>query len=99
MRNGAGLSTGMGLFLAVYGFVMHVWTIVIALDISGLFWAFVTTCLPVVAEIYWFFAFWKIQGTALNPYCLVVLGCPLLWMVAFIIQVIHSARESYEPIY
>ena len=99
MRNGSGLLTGMGLFLAVYGLVMHVWTIVIALDISGLFWAFVTTCLPVVAEIYWFFSFWKIQETALNSYCLVVLGYPLLWIVAFIILVIHSARESYEPIY
>jgi len=99
MRNGTGLSTGMGLFLAVYGFVMHVWTIVIAFDISGLFWAFVTTCFPVVAEIFWFFAFWKNQGTALNPYCLVVLGYPLLWIVAFIILAIHSAKESYEPIY
>ncbi|UCG89138.1 MAG: hypothetical protein JSW71_11610 [Gemmatimonadota bacterium] len=60
--------------LGILGLVIHIWTIVIAYEISGLVGAAISFMLPVLAQIYWGIAAWQETGTIANPYCLAVIG-------------------------
>jgi hypothetical protein len=52
---GGGLMGLVGLAASILGLVIHVWTIIIAFTLSGLFSAVLTLIFPVLSELYWFF--------------------------------------------
>jgi hypothetical protein len=52
---GAGIMGVAWIGAAILGLVIHVWTIIIAAQLSGLFEAVLTFIFPVLSEIYWFF--------------------------------------------
>ena len=52
---GGGIMGLAWIVASVLGLVIHVWTIVIAFLLSGLFAAVFTLVFPVLSEIYWFF--------------------------------------------
>ena len=49
---------------------IYIWSIVIAYILTGLIGAFLTLCLPIVAQIYWGVHIWIVLGTPYNRYCL-----------------------------
>jgi len=49
------MASWMSLVMVIAGFVLHIWTIVIAFKLSGLFNVILTIFFPVISEIYWFF--------------------------------------------
>ena len=51
---GVGIMGLAWLAASVLGLVIHVWTIIIAFSIKGLFAAVVTLIFPFLSELYWF---------------------------------------------
>ena len=87
IRNiGAGTAGVLGfIFYCIAGLLgtaIHVWTIIIAFLMGGLFLAIISTFFPVLAQIYWGIKVWAYTGTFLNYYCLALLGYVLLWVLA-----------------
>ena len=80
---------GMG----VLGLIIHVWTIIIAYEASGLFAAVLALCLPVLAQIYWFFQVMGATETVANTYCLSILAY-LALMAILIVAVAVVAKDS-----
>lgn len=54
--------------------IIHVLTIVIAYQYSGIFLAVISSIMPVLSEIYWAFKLWKITGIFLNDYTLILIA-------------------------
>ena len=88
---GAVQAAGCALFgtgylaMGVLGLILHVWTIVLAYEASGLFAAMIALCLPVLAQLYWFFQVMSATGTIANTYCLAILGYLGLMAILFVI--------------
>ncbi len=67
--------------MGLLGFVIHVWTIVIAFATKGLLAAILSLMLPVLAQLYWAIVIWSASGTFANPYCLALVGYAGLWVL------------------
>lgn len=97
----AGQVAGIALFTLVYvgfgilGLVIHVWTIVIAYAASGLFAALIALCLPVLAQVYWFFQVMSASETIANSYCLsILIYLALLVVMFFGVTAVVARAES-----
>jgi len=66
------------------GTIIHIWTIVVAYNVSGIFAAMMTVWFPILAQIYWFIRIWSMVGTVINKYCLAILGYIGLWIIVAI---------------
>ena len=80
---GAGIWTLTGMGITILGLVIHVWTIVIAFTISGLFAAVFTLVFPVLSELYWFVKVWSNVGLD-STYCMAILAYVGLFIVAIL---------------
>ena len=62
------------LILSILGAVIHVWTIIIAFTIKGLFAAVATLVVPVLSQMYWFFKIGSNVGYTNNFYCMAIIA-------------------------
>ena len=86
---------GAGYFVMVLlGAVIHVWTIVIAYETSGLPAAVLALILPILAQIYWFFDVMSASGTIANSYCLSILAYLAFMGVTFLVIVVTSKSSE-----
>lgn len=77
---------------SILGLVIHVWTIVIAFSVSGLFAAVLTLIFPVLSEIWWFF----IVGSNVSfssTYCVSIMAYVGLFGVVFLGAMIASRGD------
>ena len=73
--------------------VIHVWTIVIAFLVSGIFAAVITFIFPVVSEVYWFLNIGANVGFG-TTYCVSIMVLIVLFVVMFIgDEMMASSRE------
>lgn len=70
--------------IGILGLIIHIWTIVIAYNVSGLIGAIVTLIFPVLSQIYWFIKVWSFAGTVLNFYCIAILAYVGGFIVMFV---------------
>jgi len=85
---GGGLVGLAGLAATILGLVIHVWTIVIAYAIGGLFAAVLTLIFPVLSEAFWFFK----VGTNVSfgtLYCLSIIAYVGLFGIVFLGAIIE----------
>ena len=76
--------------LQVIGVGIHIWTLLIIYSIYGFFGAVVSFLMPVVSQIYLFIISWKISGTFLTQYNLVI----IVYILGFIVWYILVAASS-----
>jgi hypothetical protein len=91
---------GISYFLMIaLGFIIYVWTIVIAYKSAGLLGAFLSLIFPVFAQVFWGLQLWMDSTTLMNPYCLTLLGYILatvlarLGLLLFQKNIIRSSRQ------
>lgn len=93
-----GIATGImaisGFILWFGGALIHLWTIVIAFNVSGFIAAFMTSMLPGVAQVYWLFESFRYSESYLNNYSLAILVYVMLLILIFIGAGIISAVED-----
>lgn len=77
---------------SIVGLVIHVWTIVIAFSIKGLFGAVLTLVFPVLSEIFWFFKVGNHVGYD-TTYCVAIMAYVGLVILAFVGAMIASSGE------
>ncbi|MDP2605017.1 MAG: hypothetical protein Q8S00_20925 [Deltaproteobacteria bacterium] len=68
---------------SILGLVIHVWTIVIAFLVSGLFAAVLTLIFPFLSEIYWFFKIGNNVGFGAT-YCVSIMAYVGLFAIGFL---------------
>jgi hypothetical protein len=94
------LSAGViHLFIIGVGLLIHVWTIVIAFSIKGLFAAAITLACPVLSEIYWAFILWKKTDSISNSYTIslfIYVGLSILMWIFMIVSDILSEKDEEE---
>jgi len=94
------LSAGViHLFVVGVGLLIHVWAIVIAFSIKGLFAAAITLACPVLSEIFWAFHLWKTYGIFFNPYniaLLIYVGLGILTWILVLIYGKFSENDEEE---
>ena len=80
---GGGIMALAFIAMQILGLVIHVWTIVIAFSVSGLFAAVLTLLLPVVSEIFWFFKV-GMNVSFGTTYCVAIMAyvgfCGVAWL-------------------
>lgn len=81
------------IILSILGFVLHVWTIIIAFLTKGLLAAIISAALPVLAQIYWGIKIWSVSGTFFNPYCLAISVYVVLWIIVIATGLITSSAD------
>lgn len=67
--------------MGILGLLIHLWTILIAFNISGIFAALISLVAPLFAEAYWFFVSWGVTGTPFNTYGVAIMAYAGLWVV------------------
>lgn len=77
---------------SILGLVIHVWTIVIAFSVSGLFAAVLTLVFPLLSEIYWFFKVGINVGFGAR-YCISIMAIFGLWGVVLLGAMIASSGD------
>ena len=80
---GGGIMGLAWIAISILGLVIHVWTIVIAFLLSGLFAAVLTLVFPVLSEIYWFFKIGSNLGYG-TTYCVSIMAYVALFGVVFL---------------
>ncbi len=88
----AGIMTLMAIVGSILGLIIHVWTIVIAFLVSGLFAAVLTVIFPVLSEIYWFFKVGSNVGFSAT-YCVSIMAFVGLFGVVFLGATIASRGD------
>jgi hypothetical protein len=76
------------------GIAIHVWTVIIAYDLTGRTAALITCFLPILAEIYWFIRVWRTSGTILNLYCMVIMGFIVCKAIEIVVMHRFFGRDS-----
>jgi hypothetical protein len=89
---GGGIMGLAGIVASILGLIIHVWTIVIAFIISGLFAAVITLAFPVLSEIYWFFKVGSNAGFG-TTYCVSIMAYVGLFGIAFLGAMILSSKD------
>jgi len=89
---GGGVMGFAGIAASILGLIIHVWTIVIAFLLSGLFAAVLTLVFPVLSEIYWFFKIGSNVGYG-TKYCVSIMAYVLLFGLAFLGGMVASKRN------
>ncbi len=79
--------------LSILGMIIHVWTIVLAFLLAGLFAAVMTLIFPVFSQIIWFFTIGNKMGYT-NLYCLSIIGYIVLIGFAFFGAIITAGDEE-----
>lgn len=74
-----GMAMMFMLAATILGLLIHVWTIVIAFNVSGVFSAVVSLMFPFFAQFYWFFKVGHNVGYDSN-YCVGILAYIMLWV-------------------
>ena len=89
---GGGIIGLAWLAASILGLVIHVWTIVIAFSVSGLFAAVLTLVFPVLSEIFWFF---KVGSNVSfgTTYCVSIMAYVGLFGVGFLGAMIASSGD------
>jgi hypothetical protein len=98
------LASGMG-FVSLTGFytgcvALHVYTIVMAYHLSGLFSATITLAFPVISQLYWFVYSWRASGAFIDGYSIyfpilaVLLAFSVLMFGASALMNRKTSRES-----
>jgi hypothetical protein len=80
---GGGLMGLAWIAASILGLVIHIWTIVIAFSVSGLFAAVLTLIFPVLSEIYWFFKVGSNVSFS-TTYCVSIMAYVGLFGVVFL---------------
>jgi len=93
----AGLFGVLILGLQLGGPALHFWTVVVALQNSGLLAGFITFMLPVISTAYWFFRIWNLTGTVANTYCTAVLAYLGVAVVGAVGVVLASRDDTTSP--
>lgn len=75
------------LLFAGFGLAIHVWSIILAYFVSGLFAATLTLSFPVISQIYWFFKIGLRAGFD-NIYCMAIMGYIGFLVIGFIITIL-----------
>jgi|SaaInlV_200m_DNA_5_1039737.scaffolds.fasta_scaffold10256_4 hypothetical protein len=84
---------GMAMLAAsVLGLVIHVWTIMLAFSIKGLFAAVLTLIFPVLSELYWFFKVGSNVGYDAT-YCVSIMAYVGLFVLVFVGAMIVTAGD------
>ena len=68
---------------SILGLVIHVWTIVLAFSVSGLFAGVLTLIFPGLSEAYWFFAIGSNVGYG-TVYCVSIMAYVGLFGIVFV---------------
>ncbi|MDI6790282.1 MAG: hypothetical protein QME44_06315 [Thermodesulfobacteriota bacterium] len=89
---GGGIMGLAWIVASILGLVIHVWTIVIAFLLSGLFAAVLTLVFPVLSEIYWFFKIGSNAGYG-TTYCVSIMAYIGLFGLGFLGAMIASSRN------
>jgi|TARA_E500000318_G_scaffold49175_1_gene46236 hypothetical protein len=85
--------SGIGLFIAgismlviqVLGLFLHLYTIILAYGIGGLFAAFISFIAPFFSQLYWIYYFKKLEGLWINSFSFIVLLYVGLVIVLYVI--------------
>jgi len=89
---GGGIMGFAWIAASILGLVIHVWTIVIAFLLSGLFAAILTLVFPILSEIYWFFKIGSNVGYG-TTYCVSIMAYIMLFGLAFLGAMIVSSKN------
>lgn len=89
---GGGLIGLAWIAASILGLVIHVWTIVIAFSVSGLFAAVLTLVFPVLSESYWFFKVGSNVSFS-TTYCVSIMAYVGLFGVVFLGAMIASRGD------
>lgn len=88
------ISSILGIGIWVLGAGIHLYTIIMAFAETGWIGAFITLMLPILAEIYWMFASWKMVGTIFNTYCLAIFAYVFLIVISTLFSSFVSWRTT-----
>ena len=81
----------------IFGFCIHIKTIVIAYNVSGFFACFVTLMLPIISQIYWFIFAWSKAGFV-NSYSVLVFAWVACLAIAGVSMLIAMKTEQDETV-
>jgi hypothetical protein len=73
--------------------LMHLWTVYIAYAIGGLFWGVVSFFFPVIAQVYWGFSAWSIEGFN-SAYIQWLILLVIMWVMQYVFAFILVLLES-----
>jgi len=79
--------------LSILGFLVHVWTVIIAFMIKGFFAALISCVFPVVSQVYWFFKLGSNVGYTNNWFCISIMAYIGLWIVLFIGMAVAGNKD------
>ena len=79
--SGCALASVVYPLMMLLGAAIHVWTIVIAFETSGLVTAIFSAALPVLAQLYWGVLISIATGTFANVYCVTLVAYVVLWLL------------------
>jgi hypothetical protein len=82
------------LALGGLGVCIHVFTVIIAYKISGLFAAIVSAGLPVLAQIYWVYKIWSTSGVFFNLYTIAIIAYLALWVIFIAALTLSSLADN-----
>lgn len=93
---GASLGSLFSIMAVILGLVLHLWTVGVAYNFSGIIGAIVSFCLPVFAQIFWFIWVWVKISNLFNPFCMAVLGYAIFWGLILSLFSISSMLEASD---
>lgn len=76
------------------GSLIHLWTTIIAYMETGFIGSAITFFLPIIAQIYWFFASVNISGAFINTYSIIIMVYLILWVIVLGITVIGKQEDN-----
>lgn len=71
------------IIMNILGVLIHLFTVLMAYEVSGFIMAAVTLAMPVFAELFWFVRVWIIREEFLNPYTMGI----LVYLSAYILMI------------
>lgn len=92
---GAILSSLFFMLAVILGIILHIWTVIIAYKYSGIVPAALSLPFPVFAQIFWFVRIWIYEKTFFNPFCLLVTGYVIFWII---IRGLSFMSETLEAV-
>lgn len=80
---GGGVMALAGLGASMLGLIIHVWTVVIAFSVAGMFAAVLTLIFPVLSQVFWFFKVGANMGFG-TMYCVAIMAYIGCFVIVFL---------------
>lgn len=84
----------LDMVLWIIGIIIHIWSVRVAVLVSGIWAGVITFITPPLAEIYWFFKLGYQEGFFDSTYCLVLMVYIGLYGFVFLLSIIFPWKES-----